>query len=283
MKRRGFLALFAYAMLALSLAVTPAPAYALSGSTTVYVSRTGSKYHLKRTCSNMNNSLTMTLSEAVAAGRTACSKCASGTTITPDPTPTPTPTPSTYRGFNDVSSDHWVVKDGWLDYVVDNGLMNGSNGSFIPDGNLSRAQVAQILWNMAGKPSATSQPFNDVSSGDWFYSAVTWARATGVVSGNAALNTFSPNADVTRAEFCIMLSNYAQKIAHIDVSSTCAKLDSMADGSQVPSWARMQMGWALDRGIMNGVGGTQVQSTAKATRAAAAKMITVFHRDVLGL
>lgn len=279
MKHKNVLTLLSCALFALTLAFTPTAAYALSGSTAVYVSRTGTKYHLKSTCSNMRNPSTMTLSQAVAAGRTACAKCASGTVVTPDPTPTP----STYRGFSDVSTSHWVVTEGWIDYVLDEGLMKGSSDKFNPDGTLTRAEAAQILWNMTGKPSAASEPFNDVKTTDWFYEAISWARATGVVNGNADLNTFSPNSSVTRAEFCVMLSNYAKKITGVDVTSTCSKLDSMADASSVPSWARVQMGWALDKGIMGGVGGTQIQASANASRAAAAKMITVFHRDVLGL
>lgn len=48
---------------------------AVSVSHTVWLSRTGSKYHSKASCSNMKNPIRSTLEDAVAAGRTPCSKC----------------------------------------------------------------------------------------------------------------------------------------------------------------------------------------------------------------
>ena len=42
---------------------------------TVYVSRTGSKYHSNPSCSNMKSPIKMTVDDAIATGRTPCSKC----------------------------------------------------------------------------------------------------------------------------------------------------------------------------------------------------------------
>lgn len=44
-------------------------------SATVWLSRTGTKYHSNPSCSNMKNPIEATEDEAIAAGRTACSKC----------------------------------------------------------------------------------------------------------------------------------------------------------------------------------------------------------------
>ena len=41
----------------------------------VWVSRTGTKYHKKPNCGNMSGAIEMTLSEALAAGKSACKKC----------------------------------------------------------------------------------------------------------------------------------------------------------------------------------------------------------------
>lgn len=41
----------------------------------VYVSRTGTKYHSDPNCSNMKNPSYVSFSDAVAQGRTSCSKC----------------------------------------------------------------------------------------------------------------------------------------------------------------------------------------------------------------
>lgn len=43
---------------------------------TVYLSRTGTKYHYNQNCSNMKNPTTATLSQAINSGREPCSNCA---------------------------------------------------------------------------------------------------------------------------------------------------------------------------------------------------------------
>lgn len=53
---------------------TPAPTPEANGQT-VYVSRTGSKYHSNPNCSNMKNPSSMTMEEAQARGLEACKKC----------------------------------------------------------------------------------------------------------------------------------------------------------------------------------------------------------------
>lgn len=53
---------------------TPAPTPEANGQT-VYVSRTGSKYHSNPNCSNMKNTSSMTMEEAQARGLEACKKC----------------------------------------------------------------------------------------------------------------------------------------------------------------------------------------------------------------
>ena len=78
-------------------------AFAASGSTIVYITRTGSKYH-KGTCSYLRQSkIEITLSDAVDRGYTPCSRCkppkldtvaqAIIALPTPSPTPSPRPTP----------------------------------------------------------------------------------------------------------------------------------------------------------------------------------------------
>ena len=55
-----------------------------------------------------------------------------------------------YRGFPDVDPDDWYVTSGSLDYAVDHDLFHGyDNGYFGPWDNVTRAQVAAVLHNIA--------------------------------------------------------------------------------------------------------------------------------------
>lgn len=194
--------------------------------------------------------------------------------------------PSNY-GFSDVIPGDWYATEDILGYVVSNGLLTGyADGSFHPNTAVTRGQVATILWRIAGEPVAVSDSFSDVDYGQFYGSAIRWARAVGVISGYAG-NEFRPDVAVSRAELCVMLSNYASEVAGISVASNCSRLDAIAGANEVPSWARSAMGWAVDRGIVSGeIGGdgiARVNPNGSAYRSAVAKMTSVFHRDVLGL
>lgn len=97
-------------VLLVALLVLPLAALAWNGDLTVYVTRTGEKYH-KVSCSYLRSSkIEMTLQEAVDKGYTPCSRCAppklSGTPpatptpvpATPKPAPTPAPVPEEDAG-----------------------------------------------------------------------------------------------------------------------------------------------------------------------------------------
>ena len=79
-------------------------------------------------------------------------------------------------------------------YVTDNGIMSGvGNSMFSPSSSVTRAQIVQILYNMAGNPSVSgSNPFNDVSLTAWYRPAVQWAYSNGIA------NTFSPDAGLSQ-------------------------------------------------------------------------------------
>ena len=53
----------------------PEETTAVSVTATVWVSRTGKKYHSSPSCSNMKSPLKYSLEDAIAMGRTPCSKC----------------------------------------------------------------------------------------------------------------------------------------------------------------------------------------------------------------
>ena len=84
-------------------------------------------------------------------------------------------------GFTDVSPQHWAYS--YIMRANALGIMNGmSDGSFHPDETLTRAQVAQILYNMCpdGRNSTQAQLFvtpssvRDIQAGTWYYYAVGW-------------------------------------------------------------------------------------------------------------
>lgn len=185
-----------------------------------------------------------------------------------------TQTPQTT--FADVPASAWYYNA--VEYVYENGLMSGvSGGRFAPNDTLTRAMLVQTLYAMEGRPAAASAGFADVASGDWYASAVNWAAANGVVSGVSETG-FGPNNALTREQLALILYRFAQYKGY-DVAGT-SDLAAYADGSSVSSWAAEAMGWAVDAGLISGVGGNQIAPTGTASRAQVAQILMNFCENV---
>ena len=79
--------------------------------------------------------------------------------------------------FSDAEKTAWY-HDG-VRWALENGVMSGmGEGLFAPNGATSRAMLAQILYNLEGKPAYGGPiDFTDVNDADWYAAAITWASA----------------------------------------------------------------------------------------------------------
>ena len=110
--------------------------------------------------------------------------------------------------FTDVNTNAWYHES--IDYVIENELMNGvSNNRFNPNGDLNRAMMVRILWNLDGNPTGGSGNYSDVASDAWYYDAVLWAASNSIVMGYPG-DTFGPEKSITRQEMVAMLYRYAE-------------------------------------------------------------------------
>lgn len=166
-----------------------------------------------------------------------------------------------------------------VDYVVEHGIMTGTSATtFEPNTTLSRAMVAQILYNLEGQPTVTGEStFTDVS-GHWAIDAITWAQKTGVVDGYED-NTFRPENNVTRQEFAQMMYNYA---AYKDYDlSAKGDLSQFTDGDSVQEWAVTAMSWANGNALINGHDDGTLEPGGTTTRAQAASILMRFDQNLV--
>ena len=175
--------------------------------------------------------------------------------------------------FTDVTASNvgsWAADS--IDFCADNDLVNGkSTYSFAPKDNLTRGQLVAILYRAAGSPSVTgtTNPFNDVKTGDYYYNAVLWAYKNDVVNGTGA-GKFSPNANVTREQIAAILYRYMGSPA------ATGSLSGYSDRSKISSWATTAMQWAIGKGYITGTSSTTLDPLGQATRAQAAVMLHRF-------
>ena len=96
------------------------------------------------------------------------------------------------------TQDHIVFLHGYKD------------GTFAPNRNMSRAEVAQMFYNLLlNKDVPTEIKYTDVKDSDWFAPAVYTLSEMGIITGYQD-GTFKPNKAVTRAEFTVIAMRFAK-------------------------------------------------------------------------
>ena len=156
------------------------------------------------------------------------------------------PAPSA-ADYQDVPADAWYY--GAVDYAVSHNYLSGTTRSqFSPDGTLTRAMLAQILYQVAGQPGSGVSHYSDVPDDSWCYAAVSWASETGIMDGSNG--SFNPDRTTARQELAEALYRFAQN-AGLDTQNR-ADLSIYDDASQVASWARTGVEWAVSAGLLAG-------------------------------
>lgn len=183
---------------------------------------------------------------------------------------------------DNVDSSAWYYNE--VNKAAKLGLMNGyaDTNLFGPNDTITRAQVAQVLFNMAGHRADMDLPegsyneiygyasFVDVNGKMWYGKAIAWAKAAGIVTGYGD-GTFAPENNITREEFATMLARYAQKYGNYTAGSA-ADFAAYGDASVVDSWAAEYVAWAVKGGYM-GKNTNVLTPLANMTRAEAAAMV----------
>lgn len=113
--------------------------------------------------------------------------------------------------FSDVNSDAWYAAG--VSWAAANGITNGyGDGQFGPNDNVTREQLAAMLWRYMGSPAADEQvsDFMDADqASSYAMDALYWATANGILNGygNGHLD---PCGLATRAQAAQMLKNFIE-------------------------------------------------------------------------
>ena len=172
-------------------------------------------------------------------------------------------------GFADVAADAWYADEVALAASDGYGYMTGIPGTnlFMPEAQITRAQTAQVLFNMAGGVSKTGYyptAFSDVNGWAWYAQPIAWASQASIVTGIGDTGAFAPDENVTREQAATMLYRY-MKAQGKDVSAT-ADLSAYVDGASVSDWAAEAMQWAVANDVF-GVNTDQLRPQENLSRA----------------
>ena len=133
-----------------------------------------------------------------------------------------------------------------VDDVVERGLMSGTGGwRFSPQRTISRAEMAAILYRLAGSPAAEAPAvFYDVPEGAWYADAIGWANASGVLQG-VSPHYFRPDVALSRQQAAVALYRFAA------FAGLSTKLPAGADASfpDADDYAQDALRWCAANAI----------------------------------
>ena len=181
--------------------------------------------------------------------------------------------------FSDVAKC-WYTE--YVQYVYDKGLMTGIKGTtrFEPNTNITKAQVAQILYNMENQPTVDDMKIftelKDVYADEWYASAVAWAYNNGIITGDTSAMKFYPNADITREQLALMMFRYADYKGY-DITAASVDAD-LLNVDKVNDWAAEAMSWAVGTGMISGVEDHGMKDLAPQGGATRAQMAAILQR-----
>lgn len=170
--------------------------------------------------------------------------------------------------YGDIAG-HWAEAS--IERWSGHGIIQGNNGKFNPNGQLTCAHFAAILARLLKLPAAKDAGFSDNTPDAWHYDAINRCAAAGILKGN--LNgTVTPNAPITRERAMVMLGR-ALGIEPIENPD----LTQFADGAQVASYARGMLAALIEAGVVGGVTADQLAPQNNITRAAT---VTILDRAI---
>ena len=173
--------------------------------------------------------------------------------------------------FSDVNG--WEKE--YVYYLAERKILNGkADGQFKPADNITRAEFVKILAAVSGQDvsKSTGTSFSDVNAASWYAPYVEWAYKNGIVKGSNG--NFKPSANITRQDMAVMIENFSKYMSKTVPSMEAGK--TFADDSRIASYAKDAVASLQKAGIISGDVNGKFLPQSSATRAQAAKMITVY-------
>ncbi len=156
------------------------------------------------------------------------------------------------KTFYDVPGSHWGAEA--IDFVTSRELFGGtSEAVFSPETAMSRGMLVTVLARLEGVDAAAGDP--------WYAAGRRWAVENGVSDGTGM------DQALTREQLAAMLWRYAGSPLLL------SDLNGFVDADSVSAYAADAMAWAVEQGLIGGVGDQRLNPQGSATRAQVAAIL----------
>ena len=153
-------------------------------------------------------------------------------------------------------------------------IVGYEDGTFQPDGNMTRAEAAAIFARMVseekGEKISGNHSFTDVSENAWYADYIGYLAKYDIIKGYED-GTFRPDAPVTRAEFTAMTVRYYDLFHDVKYPANTTKYTDV-NGSY---WAVKDISFATNEKWLNGYADGTFKGDSNITRA---EVVTVVNR-----
>lgn len=175
-------------------------------------------------------------------------------------------------GYSDVDAGNPYAEA--ILYCREHELMEGVGGDrFDPNGPLTRAALATVLYRMEGEPTVTgSDTFTDTADGQWYSDAILWVFQQKLMEGYGG-GVFGIDDPVTRQDMVTTLWRYAD-------SPEAESASRYEDESAIAGYAVAAVNWASANSIAAPMSGSRFAPRENASRAQVAAALMNFSRNV---
>ncbi len=161
------------------------------------------------------------------------------------------------KSFDDVTDNYWGADA--IDFATSRELFAGTGeNTFSPEGDMTRAMIWSVLARYEGADTSGA------SGDEWYAGPQKWAIENGISDGTMA------NSSMTREQLAAMLYRYVGSPA---VSGT---VGDYSDADSISSWASDAMVWAVQEGLIAGMGENTLNPQGTATRTQVAAILQRF-------
>lgn len=148
-------------------------------------------------------------------------------------------------------------------------LTMSADRKFRPNDNITREEYVKMLVLSLGIPLAGDAHFVDVEKSAWYHTYIAAACSAGIVNGIDA-QRFGVGEYITREQMAAMACR-ALNVTDMSGAASAA----FADDSEISAYAKDSVYYMQSKGIINGIGNNTFAPKANASRAQAAKIISM--------
>lgn len=165
--------------------------------------------------------------------------------------------------FDDVAKGNWYYEA--VTAAAAQGILSGkTETTFAPKATMTRGELLEAIYALAGKPAADADSYADVASDASYAAAAAWAEKNGILAGIVE-EKLAADTIVTREELVQMLYNYLG-------GGYEGAVPAFADAKEISEDAGNAFAWAVRENILSGRQ-SAVRPQAAVTRAEAATML----------